>query len=199
MHGIATIDRQPGSDSIVVWLTKRTEPLRADHTNAVSIDAASDSQAMEKVHSLTRCCAVLATEGSVLEGLPIEGEPLTVADIDALVAATEAHQRSILDAVGAYKRRTRSPSLKDPEFSKSPTAADFAPSDDSAAQRTLSTANYAARAWSAWLRTDEERRRRTTRPTTGETPWMMPEELNSSQVAPVPATLAARFYEQPLE
>jgi len=198
VQGIATIDRQPGSETIVVWVTKRLEPLRADNTNAVAIDAASDPKAMDKVHSLTRCCAVLVTEGSVLEGLPVEGEPLTVADIDALVAETEAHQQAILDAVSAYKRRTRSANLKDPTFPKSPAVADFTPSDDSPSQRALGTANYVGRAWSAWLKTDEERRRRTARPKTGETPWMMPDELNSPEVALLPAKLVARFREQPL-
>lgn len=198
MQGIATIDRQPGSDTIVIWVTKRLEPLRADNTNAVAIDATSDPNAMDKVRSLTRCCAVLVTKGSVLEGLPLEGEPLTVADIDALVAETETHQQAILDAVSAYKRRTRAANLKDPTFPKSPAVADSTPSEDSPSQRALSTANYAGKAWSAWLKTDEERRRRTARPKTGEAPWMMPDELSSSEVALLPAKLVARFREQPL-
>lgn len=196
MQGIATIDRQPDSDTIVIWLTKRTESLRADHTNAVTIDAASDPSAMEKVRSLTHGCAVLITEGSVLDGLPVEGELLTVADIEALVAATAAHQRLILEAVRAHKRRARSATLKDPIFPVLPTATDFHTSDGNPSQRTLATANYAAKAWSAWLRTDEERRRRTARPTSGETPWMMPDELNSPEIAPIPETLATRFREQ---
>lgn len=198
MRGIATIDRQQGSDTVMIWLTKPTEPLRADHTNAVGIDLASDPRGLEKVRSLTRCCVVLATEASDLECLPIQGEPLTVADIGALVAATEAHQHAIVEAVSAYKRRTRSANLKEPAFPKSPSAADLAQSDDSPARRTLSTANYAARAWSAWLKTDEERRRRTARPRTGETPWMMPDALSDPELAPIPPTLSARFHEQPL-
>ena len=197
MRAIATIDRQPGSDTVTIWLTKRTELLRADHTNAVAIDLGADV-ALEKVRSLTRGCAVLLTEGSNLEGLPIQGEPLTVADIDRLVAATEAHQQSILDAVSAYRRRTRSSSVKLPVFPPSPAAGDFPPSDDNPAQRALSAANYAARAWSGWLKADEERRRRSARPRTGETPWMMPAHLSDLEVTAIPAELANRFREQPL-
>lgn len=153
---------------------------------------------MDKVYRLTRCCVVLVTAGSVLDGLPVKGESLTITDIDALVAATEAHQESILDAVSAYKRRTRSSSLKNPSFPKSPTASDFDLVNNNPIQRALSTANYARRAWTVWLQSDEERRSRTIRPRTGETPWMMPEDLSSPGIASVPATLAPRFHEQSL-
>lgn len=197
MQGIATIDRQQGSETVVVWVTKRTEPLRADHTNAVTIDMAADPDAIDKVRSLTYGCTVLLTEGSGIGGLPINGEPLTVADIDALVVATEQHQQAVLDAVHAYKKRTRSTGLKDPTFPVPPKAADFTFSDGSANQRTLSTANYAATAWTAWLRTEEERRRRTARPRSGETPWIMPEGLGSPEITVMPESLTARFHEQP--
>ena len=113
VRGIATIDRQHGSDTVTIWLTKRTE--RYGRTTPMQLELTSlDSLRLEKVRSLTRCCVVLVTEGSDLEGLPIQGEPLTVADIDGLVAATEAHQQSILEAVSAYRRRTRSANVKDP-------------------------------------------------------------------------------------
>lgn len=51
---------------------------------------------------------------------------------------------------------------------------------------------------SHWLRTDEERRRRTVRPRTGESPWIMPEELNQAEVAEFPPAFAARVRSQPL-
>jgi hypothetical protein len=197
VQGIATIDHRPGSDIVVVWLTKRTEQLRADHTNAVSVDLASDPDAIEKLRSLTRSCTVLITDGSAIDGLPIDGEPLTTSDIDALVAATKAHQASILEAVKSFKRQTRSSSLKDPAFPPNPEATDFRTDDDRPSQRALSTANYAARAWTAWLQTEEERRRRTARPRTGETPWMMPDGLDSPDVSPLPAALSSRFNTQP--
>lgn len=88
MRGIATIDRQPGSDEIAVWVTSRTE-LQAGHSNAVVINTASDPQAMEKVRSLTRCSAVLLTEGSTAEGLPLDGEPLTSAELQTLLIEIE--------------------------------------------------------------------------------------------------------------
>lgn len=192
MDGIATIDRQGVSDTVVVWLTKLIEPLRADHTNAVSIDFTSDEKASEKVHSLTRGCAVLATPGSDLDGLPLD----TSEDIEALVAATKEHQAAILDAIGAYKKRTRSMNLKEPEFPKTPVAQDFTAIDDSPSQRTLSLANFAARAWTVWLKTDEERRRRTVHPSTGKSPWVMPEGLDSLRVEVLPNVLADRVHVQ---
>lgn len=197
MRGIATIDRRSDSDIIAVWVTNRTA-VEVSNTNAVVIDASKDPDAVEKVRSLTRCCAVLITDGSVLDGLPIEGPLLTTADIDAMVTATEEHQRAILEAVADYKRRTRSTSLREPMFPPSPQAADFQPAADTASQRAFTTANYLGKAWSTWLKTDEERRRRTARPKTGETPWIMPDDLNSPEVATFPALFASSVHEQPL-
>lgn len=197
MRGIATIDRQPDSDSIAVWVTSQSEPLAARNTNAVVIDV-DDAEALMKVRSLTRCCAVLLTDGSVLDGLPVEGEPLTSADIDALVLATQAHQEAIHAAVVDYKQRRRSTTLVVPTFPRLPKAADFVPSEDTPGQRAFATANYLGSAWTAWLKTDEERRRRTARPKSGETPYMMPDELNAPEVSPFPPRLGARLHEQPL-
>lgn len=204
MRGIATIERQPGDDALFIWLTKRVRPLYADHTNALRIDLVADPQATKKVHAMTRECAVLVTEGSTLDGLVVEGQPvfatgftpLSVVDLDALVAAADAHQQVIIDAITAYKKVTRSAGLQYPTFPKRPSAADFPPADESGSQRALSVANYAARAWRYWLNTDEERRRRTVQPRTNMTPWIMPEALNDPDIAPVPESLANRFCEQ---
>jgi hypothetical protein len=197
MRGIATIDRQPGSDTIAVWITNR-EALRAQNGNAVVIDAARDPEAIEKVRSLTRCCAVLVTEGTVLDGLPVQGNPLTPADISALVECTKEHQQAILDAIAEFKRGGGSKAHKEPTFPKPPSAGDFVPSEDTPSQRAFVTANYIGSAWTAWLRTDEERRRRTARPKTGETPWIMPHEMNSPNVAVFPPAFAAKVHEQAL-
>jgi hypothetical protein len=198
VRGIATIDRQPGSDIIAVWLTSAVEPFRAGHVNAVLINAASDPEAIKKVRSLTRCCGVLVTDGSSIDALPLVGEPLTIGDIEDLVTETESHQEATLAAIAEYKRRTRSASLKDPVFPVSPKAADHTPLDDVPSQRALAAADFLAKAWSVWLRTDDERRRRTARPKTGETPWIMPAELNSPDVAELPAAFAAKINEQAL-
>lgn len=197
MRGIATIDRQPGSETIAIWVTNR-EALVAKHTNAVVVDLAADSEAMEKVRSLTRCSVILVTDGTVLDGLPVEGKPLTTADIHALVGATEAHQETILGAVADYKRRTRSSTLKDPAYPTRAESEDFVPTEDTPSARAFATANYVGRAWSAWLQTDDERRRRTARPKTGESPWIMPADLNDAEVAVFPPSFAARLREQAL-
>lgn len=197
MRGIATIDRQPGSDVVAVWITSR-DSLDARNVNAVVIDMADGPDAIERVRSLTRCCAVLATEGSVLDGLPVEGEVLRSLDISALVQATKDQQQAILNAISAFKGARGAKAQADPEFPLAAEAADFVPADDTPSQRAFTTANYLGRAWTAWLKTDEERRRRTVRPRTGESPWMMPEELNSPTVAVFPPAFAAKIYEQAL-
>lgn len=198
MRGIATIDRQPDSDRIAVWVTSRTEPAKAGHVNAVVIDMAGDPEALGKVRSLTRCCVVLVTDGTDVQGLPIEGEPLTVRDVEELVAETERTQAAVIDAIGDYKRRTRSKNLVEPVFPVSPAPSDFRPDEDAAPARAFATANYVSRAWTLWLRTDEERRRRTTHPRTGETPWIMPDSMNTPSLEPFPGEFASRLHEQAL-
>ncbi|TFE24619.1 hypothetical protein E0F15_21255 [Frankia sp. B2] len=198
MHGIATIDRQPGSDTIAVWITNRTEPSRAQSVNAVVIDEVNDPRGLEKVRLLTRCCVVLATDGSSLEGLPIKGDHLTVADLKALVAETEGHQQRIVAEIDAYKQRTKSKTLVSPTFLASPKIDDFPPTADTPSQRALATANFVASVWMSWLTTDEERRRRTVQPKTQLSPWIMPEELNDPTVPDFPPGFGGRLHEQPL-
>jgi hypothetical protein len=198
MRGIATVDRQPGGDRIAVWVTTARD-ARAWHVNAVEIEAADDeTEVHEAVSSLTRCSAVLVTEGTTLDGLPVDGTPLTVSDVEDLVTATEALQDAIVQAITDFKRSTRSTSAKLPTFPGSPKAADFLPDEDTASGRAFATANFLAKAWSLWLATDEERRRRTVRPRTGETPWIMPPSMTSAQIALFPESFAARVHEQPL-
>ncbi|RYB89317.1 hypothetical protein EUA06_15110 [Nocardioides glacieisoli] len=171
---------------------------QAWHVNAVELEAADDAQAHAAVSSLTRCTAVLVTDGSHLDGMPVEGTPLTVSDIEDLVTATEAQRDAILLAVKDFKRTTRSASVKLPTFPASPKAADFVADEDTATGRAFTTANFLAKAWTAWLRTDEERRRRTARPKTGETPWIMPHSMSSPQVDLFPEAFVPRVHEQPL-
>lgn len=198
MRGFAVIDKQPGNDQIAVWLTSLVAPQRADHTNAVVIEATTDADAREKVRLLTRCRVVVITDGSNVDGLPIEREAMTVADVDALIKETEEQQQRILDAVAAYATKNRNRSLVPPEFPPSPTPERFTPAEDTATQRALQTANYLARAWTSWLTTDEQRRRRTTRPRTNTTPWIMPDDMNSPVIAPLPPRFAEQLRSQPL-
>ncbi len=196
MRGFVTIDRQPGSDHIAFWVTSRTEATKATHVNAVVIDMANDPRAQEKVRSLTRSAAVLVTDGSDIEGLPVEGPPLTVADVEFLVTEMKRTQEAITDAIIDYKRRTRSKNLVEPVFPPSPTPDDFRPEADTPQARALATANFLSRAWSRWLQTDEERRRRTAHPRTGKTPWIMPEAMNSPGPEPFPDAFADRLHAQ---
>lgn len=197
MRGIAVIDKQAGAAHIAVWITSRYG-AQASNANAVVIEADGDPDAVKKVRSLTRCCAVLATDGTKLDGLPIEGEPLSVADVDVLLDEVEAQQARILEAIADYKRRTRSKALIEPTFPARPAREDFRPSEATASQRAFTTANFLGMAWSTWLKTDEERRRRTEQPKTGKTPWIMPEDMNSATVPDFPEQFAKRLHEQPL-
>lgn len=196
MLGIATIDRQIGSGMAAVWVTKRLDPLRPDHTNAVVINLAEDPQGLDKVLWLTRTCAVLRTEGSDLDGLDLTGETLKTSDIDDMVSATRDHQQDILDAFTAFKRRPGQANLRLPVFLPCPSASDFVPSVNTPAQRALMAANYVRAAWRGWLKAEEERRSRTAHPRTGKSPWVMPEGLDSPTVAPVPDALIHRFHVQ---
>ena len=86
----------------------------------------------------------------------------------------------------------------EPVFPTSPTPDDFRPEADTPSARALATANFLSRAWTRWLQTDEERRRRTAHPRTGETPWIMPEAMNTPALEPFPAEFAGRLHEQAL-
>jgi len=192
------VDRQPDSDSVAVWITSRISLLEAGNTNAVVVDLTNDSDAMDKLRNLVHNCAVVLTDGSVLDGLPVRAEPLTVGDIASLVTETESRQRQILAAIDDYKNRTKSRSIVSPAFPASPASSDFTPAEDTPAQRALAAANYLVRAWGLWLRTDEERRRRTVQPTTGTSPWIMPEDLGHTTVADFPAEFASRLHREPV-
>lgn len=192
MLGFAVIDNQPGDDNIAVWVVGQVTPQRAGNVNAVTIDRHRDPEAAEKVRSLTRTRAVVLTAGSTLESLPVDGEALAVDDIEDLVCETEEFQGRITEAVQTYARKTRSKTIAPPVFEPSPKRADFVPGPDTATQRAFQTANFLNRAWTAWLHTDEQRRRRTVRPKTNETPWMMPDDMGSPTLATLPPGFAAR-------
>lgn len=198
MRGIAVVDRQPGNGVVAVWITSRGVGVEVANVNAVVLDFASDPDATEKIRSLTRCCAVLTTNGTTLEGLPIEGEPLTEADLDSLLAEIAEYQERITDAVKVYKARTRSKTLTEPTFPLAPNAEDFAPDADTASRRAFMLANYVVRVWGSWLKTDDERRKRTVQPKTGATPWVMPEDMNEQSTPDFPPEFAGRLIEQPL-
>ncbi|MGE5295432.1 MAG: hypothetical protein ACM3VT_11445 [Solirubrobacterales bacterium] len=197
MRGIATIDRQPGCQQIAVWITSRTGNY-ASHGNAVVIDSLSDSDAVQTVRSLTRHAIVHATDGSVIDGLPLEGVPLRKADFADLVTETEEVQAAILAAIAAYKTRTRAGAVVSPTFPTSPIPDDFQPEVDEASRRAFAAANYACSAWRVWLATDDERRKRTVQPRTGSSPWMMPIEMNSQTAPDFPPKFSDRLRVQAL-
>lgn len=196
MRGIATVDRQPDSDSIGIWVTNWTSsPVAARHFNAVVVDVARDARFDEKVISLTRQTIVLLTEGSTFIGFPHEGTPLTVDDVNDMLDETDTWQERIVSAVETYRGPGKSPI---PTFPVRPKIEEFPAAEASASARAFATANFVRKAWAYWLDSDEERRRRTARPRTGETPWIMPGDMNSPDLAPFPPRFAGRVHLQPL-
>lgn len=197
MRGIAVVDRHPDSDEIAVWITSRGFGTEVSNVNAVVIDTATDPEATEKVRSLTRRYVVLATNGTTLEGLPIEGTPIREADLGLLLKEIADQQQRIVDAVQAYKARTRSKALTEPTFRTFPNFEDMAPDEDTAPRRAFLVANYVGRVWASWLETDDERRRRTVQPKTNASPWIMPEDMNDPTTPDFPPSFASRLHEQP--
>jgi hypothetical protein len=195
--GFAVIDNQAGEVNIAVWLVGQVGPQRTGNVNAVMIDRNGDPRAAEKLRSLTRTQAVVLTAGSTLESLPLDGEAVTVDDLEDLIRETEDHQHRIAQAVRPYAQKTRSTSIVPPVFEPSSKRAHFVPMADTAPYRALVTANFLNRAWTSWLDTDEQRRRRAVHPKTNETPWMMPEDMGSPTLATLPPTFAARVTPQP--
>ena len=199
MLGFAVVDHKAGSGIAALWLTSRLAANRADHTNAVKIDLETDEDALRKVHALTRDRLVVLTDGSAAEGLPITSNTLSVDDVGLLVSETVDHQSRIIEAIDAYAKRTKSSNLVRPAFNKPISAGSFIPSEDAATHRAFQTANYVARAWTEWLTTDDERRKRAENPRTKKSPWIMPEDMSSNVIAEFPAEFIGRFVPQPLE
>lgn len=189
MHRFVTIDRQGEGEEIALWTTTLTSPTGASHTNAHVFDL-RDGDSLRKIRAVTAHCPVLITPHTTLDDLPPTGPILTIKHIEELVEFTEVQRSAVLAAVDDYKRRTRSKNIVAPEFAKAPRATDYLPASDEPGKRALALANFLAAAWNAWLTTEEQRLRRTVRPKTGETPWMMPDHLNSPVLAWFPPELS---------
>lgn len=190
--GFAILDSQQSSDETAVWLTCR-DGSRVGHTNAVVIGR-DDEHHDYKVWSLTAGRAVVLTAGTTP---PLAFQhTLSLDAFDGLVRETSDHQKSIAAAVADYARRGKNPNLVIPTFAKAPQLA--MDSRDQPAYRALSVANYVASVWAAWLGADEQRLRRSVDPRTGETPWIMPEELGSTVLAEFPQGFAQLVHAEPV-
>ncbi|WP_153995411.1 hypothetical protein [Mycobacteroides abscessus] len=190
--GFAILDSQRSSDETAVWLTCR-DGSRVGHTNAVVIRR-DDEHHDYKVWSLTAGRAVVLTAGTTP---PLAFQhTLSLDAFDGLVRETSDHQKSIAAAVADYARRGKNPNLVIPTFAKAPQLA--MNSRDQPAYRALSVANYVAGVWAAWLGADEQRLRRSVDPRTGETPWIMPEELGRTVLAEFPQGFAQLVHAEPV-
>lgn len=199
MLGFAIVDHRAECGTAAVWLISLLASNRADHTNAVTINLDSDDDALKKLHALTRDRLVLLTAGSTSDGLPVTSSTLSIEDVASLAEHTEAHQDRIVEAIDAYAKRTKNQNLVRPTFDRAVSPDEFVPSEDTPTQRAFQAANYAARVWTNWLTTDEERRKRSENPRTKKSPWIMPAEMSSKVIEPLPATFAKAFSVQPLE
>lgn len=191
MLGFAIVDRQPTADATAVWLTNRIDTTIVRNTNAVVIRH-DDPDHDRKIRSLTAEHFVVLTEGT---DPPL---PFTRANrigiFDDLIEQTTARQKRICRAVDDYSRRNKT-SLVVPNFP--PVSEPAAPIQDRPQFRALAVADYVAEIWAAWLYTEEQRVRRTVAPKSGNTPWIMPEELNSPAIAVFPAEFADRVKPEP--
>lgn len=192
MLGFAVIDAPEGSGEIAIWLTTRTTSSMADHTNAVVLPRNGD-RTHDVYTAMTADRIVLLTPGTELDCDPA---PMTFDSLDRFADATQRLYDDVVAAITAYGKRTRSPNLVTPPRPEPRTYIE--PPEDIAPARALATANYLSRLWRDWLQIEEERRRRTVTPRTGETPWMMPPELNSPAVAEIPSAVSERFAPVPL-
>ena len=189
--GFAIVDRQSNAGTTAVWLTSR-EGARVSHTNAVLI-AHDDDRHDAKVRALTADRVVVLTDGT---RPPVQFvHAFDVREFDGLIEETLTHQQRISQAITDYKMRTRNKNLVTPNFPAEPklSTAKY----DEPASRALAVADYVAAVWMAWLASDEQRLRRTTDPRTGNTPWIMPEELGDPALAAFPPEFAGRVKPEP--
>lgn len=179
MLGFATVDSRE-KDVLVVWLTSQVEPTRAEHTNAVSIKQ-DDPGCWEKFDALTGNRTVVLTRGSVAPPSLAHAVPTDL--IEGFAEETHLRQDGIRRAVRDWRTQ-----LVEPTLPVLPSSDDYELEAEAPVRRTLETANYLARVWSAWLETEAQRVRKSVDPRTGKPPWIMPEEL-AGPLEQVPASL----------
>lgn len=154
-----------------------------------------DTRQDRKVHALTADRCVVLTPGSV-PTRPFQ-HAIELDAVDALVTETAHHQQHMIDAITAYSvAHTRSRDLVVPDFPSAPQPPHYDPDDPKPS--ALRAADYAAGAWSAWLATEEQRRRRAVNPRTGASPWIMPPDLASTVIADLPPAFAEQAQPEPL-
>ncbi|MCU1648299.1 MAG: hypothetical protein JWN03_8574 [Nocardia sp.] len=192
MLGFAIVDRQPTAGATAVWVTSRIGSTRVNNTNAVVI-AHDDPEYDMKVRALTAGRSVVLTTGTVSPVGFVHAVHLDT--FDDLIRQTATHQDRICEAISDYNSRNHK-DLVIPRFPPTPVLAP--PNEDEPQYRALAVADYAGEVWAAWLFTDEQRHRRTMAPKTGESPWIMPAELNSQTIAILPDEFADRVQPEPL-
>lgn len=193
MMGFAIVDRQPQADATAVWLTTHMDGATVQHTNAVVLDHADDRYD-KKLYALTADRIVVLTDGS--DAQELFAQPVTIGALDEIITAAAVRQRRIEEAISAYAAKTKSKNLVIPMF---PSAPELPVAGGAEPQlRALSTANYVSAVWRVWLLTEEQRVRRTREPKTGDTPWIMPADLNAPDIEPFPAAFTAGVKPEPL-
>jgi hypothetical protein len=189
MQGFAVIDSRFGEENVAVWIVSKVPPAGAGNTNAVVV-ARTDPRAQEALRSLTRSRAVLVTDGSSLAGLPVDSCALTITDVHDLIEETSKVREQILDMV-RYLRR------KPPRFVPIPSPDRFQPAEETPTQRALQTANLLGRAWTAWLDTDQQRRKYTVDPKAMDA-GLLPDDLSGTDSLEFPPGFADRVVAEPL-
>lgn len=156
MLGFAVVDWQEESGSAAVWLVSPTQGKGAGNTNAVVLDMRDEDEPMRRLRNLTGDRVVVLTDGSQAPGLD---RPITTGR--DLVQRLSAEVRSDRPLAWFTSRR-----LTPPTGELTP------PSEQSPAPRALALANDLVKAWSCWLRIEEENVRRTVPGPAGPAPDM---------------------------
>ncbi|AHH17035.1 hypothetical protein NONO_c22370 [Nocardia nova SH22a] len=191
MLGFAIVDRHPAADATAVWLSSRVDTVIVRNTNAVVISH-DDPEHDSKVRWLVADRSVVLTDDTVPR--PEFAHSVRSGAFDQFVELIAAQQERICAAIESYSRSKRS-ALVVPIFQ--PVPEQIPAQRDEPRFRALALADYVGNVWTAWLFTEDQRRRRTVNPKTGETPWIMPEELDDPDIAILPAEFADRVPPEP--
>lgn len=192
MRGIAALDRQPGSDAATGWIASHGFGVDVANVDAVLLDFACDPDTTEKVRSLTRCRAAVAS-GTTLEGWPID-EPLTEPISIFCLQRSPRISSRITISVKTNRAWTRSKVLAEPSFPPAPNTEVFA-SDERTPHGVAYPCVPTASGAPGLMAQDRLREgKRTVQPKTG----AMSGDMNEQSASDVPAMFTAHVIEQPL-
>ncbi len=157
MLGIATVDAH--HDTIAVWLTSRTTPAAATHTNAVVFQRADlDLGRVRGMLWDRRVFLTPRTPGRFLD------EEIATCLLQPLADEVAETQRDLTAQFELYRQRPGKADLIEPSWMPVPDLEGIstmgAQDERPAHEATLAMADLVRRTWTAWLSTEAERAKR---------------------------------------